>query len=690
MTNSPSNSSAARSATPTPGATKPTVQPPLPLWAYLLGLIGAVGALYAAGALVYSHFTGVVLPGCGTGQHAGPGTVIRAADVTSSCASNLTHPMGSLGGAWMSLSALLQGQELPRIRPHDAFWPISHLGATYFAAVIAAWLIMGFGGRRIGSGMVWLVRLGMLMSAVYVATIIIGYFSHKGYCPYCVGSHTGNFVLWASMEFGMLVSSSSLVGRSRRTLGLPALLAGLATFVLATGALGKLEHDHMAELEAKDRAEAERTEREIRAQAEQAAKAAANTEQQAAKEPWGPNGFRGRYLMGPEKTPVRLVMLTDYQCPDCRVFEGQAFDLLKKYEGKLSLSIFHFPMEALHANAVWAARAAEAGAIIAGSKAALEGQDEKAAANEAFWKLHKWLFEIKGSFTRDDLIAKLPQLGFADTEGFFKVMTGGRTEQLVKSDQALGDALGLYFTPMMFVNGIEVRGWITNPNALTSAVDAAIAANPPAADAKGDKPVLASQKYFEDWTNEPKRALPQPRPDRTIGPSDAPVQVLVFGDYNEPNTKKVDALVRSFMKTKPIRYEFRHYPGARECNPSLPKDFFVNGCLTAKAAEAAGKVGGADGFWKMHEFLFQNNEGISLARIGLGAKTLGLDAAAFDAAMASGEVGVAVQNDVMAGQGVGLKAIPTVYVNGKRVERWDRKDDNILERIIDHAAKHKD
>lgn len=666
---------------------EPQRHPPLPLWAYVFGLIGLAVALASASSLVYSHFTGTVLPGCGTGQAAGSGTALVATTTTSSCANNLAHPMGSLGGAWMSVRALVQGQELPRIRPQNVFWPVSHLGAAYFAAAISGWLIIGLIRRRVGWSIVWLARLGMLMSAAYLATIVHGFSAGKGYCPYCLASHLGNLLFWASLEIGMLASRSSLTGPFRRSLGLPALLAGLVAFAGSSGAMGMLEAAHMAEMEAKDRAESERTEREIREQAEKARESAEQTQKQEAKEPWGQSGFRGRYLLGPEKTPVRIVMFTGYQCPDCRFFETQAEQILAKHGDKVSMSIFHFPMESLHANAMWAARAAEAAAIIAGSKAALEGQDEKKAANDAFWKTHKWLFEVKGSFTRDELMAKLPALGFTDTEGFFKVMTGGRTEQVVKADHALGDDLGLYFTPMMFVNGVEVRGWRTNPNALSQAAEAALAANPPVADAKGDKPVLASQKYFEDWTNEPKRTLPDSKPDRTQGSKDAPVQVMVFGDYNEPNTKKLDALVRGMLKSKPIRYEFRHYPGAKECNPSLPKDFFVNGCLTAKAAEAAGRLGGAEGFWKMHDFLFENSEGISQARVRLGAKTLGFDAAAFDSAFASGEVGVAVQNDVMAGQGVGLRAIPTIYVNGKFVERWDRKDDNILERIIDEAAK---
>lgn len=680
-----------------PHAGRPTSAAPIPVWAYVLGLIGVCAALFASGMLVYSHLTGAVLPGCGSVQSSGGGLDIGASDgPKSSCASNLAHPMGSLGGWKIGLQALMKGQEIPKIQPLDAVWPVSHLGATYFAAALAGWVMIGVTGLRVPRLIAWIARLGLAFSLVYLTTIVIGYVTKKEYCPYCLVSHAGNLLLWASMEIGMMQSRRS-AGVIKEVGGTRVLVAGMAAFAMATGALGALEFRHVEEMKAKDAAEAERTKQELAAQAAEAQKRA----EQAAKEekvPWGPNGFTGRYVLGPKQAQVRVVMLTDYQCPDCRFFEGEMFKLLEKYPDKVSLSVMHFPMDkgcnkyvgsTLHANACWAARAAEAAGIIAGSMAALEGTDEAKAANDAFWKMHKWLFSVKGEFTSDELKAKLPELGFKDTDGFIKVMTGGRTEANVKADVDVGEALGLYFTPMMFVNGVEIRGWRTNVGALTQTVEAALAANPPAMDAKNDRPALASQKYFEDWLKEPKKNPASDRTDRTTGPQDAPVDIVVFGDYNEENTKKVDALVRGFMASKPIRYTFRHYPGAKECNPSLPRDFFANGCMTARAAEAAAIAGGSEGFWKMHEFLFQNQQGISAARIKLGAGTLGLDSAKFEQAQADGRVNVAIQNDVMAGQGLGLRQIPTIYVNGKWVERWQREGDNVLERIIDHCAKNK-
>src|SRR6185295_4441596 len=80
-----------------------------------------------------------------------------------------------------------------------------------------------------------------------------------------------------------------------------------------------------------------------------------------------PTLFTGRYRMGPEVAPIRVVMFTGYQCPDCRKMEPQVEELLKTRKD-VSISIKHFPFcpdcnrhtPMMQPNGCWAARAAEA------------------------------------------------------------------------------------------------------------------------------------------------------------------------------------------------------------------------------------------------------------------------------------------------------------------------------------------
>jgi protein-disulfide isomerase len=440
-----------------------------------------------------------------------------------------------------------------------------------------------------------------------------------------------------------------------------------------------------------------------------AAKAAANAQQKSEDTyDFGPKGFTGRYRLGPEVVPVRIVMFGAFTCQFCKQMESIALDLQSKNPQKVSFSFKHFPMCAdcnphsekgkdpeEHRNACWAARCAEACAIFAGANAALAGEDQWTASNDAFWKAHKWLFSIGGNFTDASLMAGLKEQGF-NADKVTELMTKPAANAPVVKDAEEGHALGLFQTPMIFINGIELKGW-QQPGALERAVQGLLASNAPAADARGDKPDLAKVAVIEWWRAEQVKSIPAEKSPRAIGKADAPVQVVVFGDFQEENTQKVDKMIRAWVtgpgglakaegETKPIRYIFKNFPGDKSCNDKLYKTFFEFGCMTAKAAEATGVVGGEAAYWKMHDWLINNPGKMGLDSIKKGARAIGLDADAVITAMGNAAVTAAIQEDVAAGHAIGVGQIPAIYVNGKFLKTWNRENDNVLERVIEDAA----
>ncbi len=132
----------------------------------------------------------------------------------------------------------------------------------------------------------------------------------------------------------------------------------------------------------------------------------------------------------------------------------------------------------MHPNSCWAARAAEAAAIIAGSKARATGEDQKVAANTAFWKMHRWLLQ-QGRETSQTMNScrPFPHSAFEDTAQFIKVMTGEPTKNLVSGDTEIAAAVGLQETPMIYINGVEFRGWQNLPS-LINAIEQLVASNP--------------------------------------------------------------------------------------------------------------------------------------------------------------------------------------------------------------------
>ena len=174
------------------------------------------------------------------------------------------------------------------------------------------------------------------------------------------------------------------------------------------------------------------------------------------------------------------------------------------------------------------------------------------------------------------------------------------------------------------------------------------------------------------------------------------MQVVVWGDFQEPFTKKVDESIRAFMSGRSdMQYLFREYPINKECNPStqLTKHDFA--CRAAKAAEAAGMLGGLDAYKAMHEWLFAHQDELKAvdgeaafdAKLRDAAPELGLLPNALIAQMNSPEVAAAIKEDCMAGKSLGLTSIPFVFVNGRHVPRWFKEGENLLPRIYEVALK---
>lgn len=666
----------------------------LPMWAYLGGLLAILVALTASGSLVWQHLSGKALPGCRAGGGGGDTTTI-AAKAVSACSMLEAHPMGSLGGMWVWIQAKSRGERVEKVTPEQAAWPVSSLGATYFASALAAWVVIGIRHRRVGSVIPWVARLGALISIGYLIVIVV---ANKP-CPYCITSHIANLALVGFLEVGMYLSrsGSSVVARDRAW---GAVVAAMTVFIGGSGALGAMEAGRREEGARVARVEAEAAAKAIQAKVA-ADKSAADAQAAQPKPetlPWGTGGFTGRWVYGPREASVRVVTMTSYQCPHCRVIEDELFRLQEKYKDRMSISQIHFPLcqdcnkfvigSSPHPNSCWAARAAEAAAIISGSKAALAGGDQAAAANEAFWKMHKWLFSKGGSFTQDELKTALPTLGYTDVDQFIQVMTGPATEKLVRGDTEIAAAVGLQETPMIFINGVEFRGWQQH-GAITSVIEATIAANPPVMGPQNDRPVLAKEKFVEDWRQEKVVNFGQEPAGRSTGPTDARAVITMWGDFTEPNTKKAYEAIKPWTEKMSVRLVWRHFPGTKACNPALPKDFFPNGCIAANAAEAAGAVGGAEAFWKMAEWLFANREGVTEARVKTAAAMMGLDEAKFQAAL--GAASASVTAEARFGQSINIDRIPKIFVNGRWVRQWisDDQKDVILKRIVDEAASEK-
>lgn len=562
-------------------------------------------------------------------------------------------------------------------------WPVSFLGAAYFAAALVGWLVSR---GEVPRGLIWVLRVGAVASLTFVLVMV----ALRKLCPYCAGVHTANLLtlVLAEIELRRRVRQRKSGGAYMQR-GQLIRIGGVATgaFAIVSLSLGvanaRFEQQQQAKAEADRRASTEK----ILAQSEA-------PDEGRIVDMWGRTGFTGRYRLGPEASPIRVVMLTDYQCPDCKRIEGEIEGVLAVRKD-ISLSIKHFPMCAeaspgvpcnryaktsMHPNACWAARAAEAAGILKG--------------DEGFWEMHRWLFGRAGTFTDAELKSALAQMGYSP-ESFMAVMSGAETLRRVQSDCEEGIALGLFFTPMIFVNGVEFKGWQV-PGALKKTIDEVAAKNPPALTAGSDRPILALAKYVQDWRDQPVRAIPVDRRAWSLGaaPTGAKaVDIVLFGDYQEPYTAAMDIAVREYIKGKSgIRYTFHHYPIDPSSNPTLPAKLRPEAVhplagKAARAAEAAGSLGGSEAYWKMHDWLMRNQQAFTDDALRGAASGMGLDPVQLFAEMQKPEVTEAINEDSRAAQALGLTNIPMVLINSRMVPRTTREKDNIVIRIAEDIRK---
>jgi protein-disulfide isomerase/uncharacterized membrane protein len=586
-------------------------------------------------------------------------------------------------------------------------WPVSYLGLAYFLAALVTWLATR---GALPTAVRILVRLAALGSLGFCAIIAF----ERLLCPYCLAAHAGNFAFWIMMEGT----------RARASRSGPAVTGIIVVFALASAVLGVLDWQHREGVRRKGEQELaestqsiiERSHRPVATQpaetqpvaTQPATKPAAPT-QPVAPPPTAPAtkpaasqpttaaapeaarpAFEGRYRHGPEVAPIRIVMFTDYQCQDCYNIEQQLLPLLAARHD-IAISIKHFPFckecnpavqRDLHPNACWAARAAEAAGIRWGS--------------EGFWKMHNWLFAHHGVFeSTEQLEAGIRELGY-DPQGFVDVMTGAETLRRVREDALEAKTLGLHFTPMIFINGVELKGWYAS-NALTRTIEQVAATNPPPQTAADDHPPQALEKFVADWRDQPARSMPPDARAWVLGPADARLKIVLWGDYQEPFTAEADGTIRAFVARRTdANYTFRHYPFNSDCNPQVKEQRHPLACRASQAAEAAGQLGGNDAYWKMHVWLMEHQKDFSDQALIAAATLMGLDANALLTAMSSPEVQAAIADDVAAGtkfpslrwgMPAGLHSIPSVFINGRYVPRTRLEERSVLDDILNAAAE---
>ncbi len=560
-------------------------------------------------------------------------------------------------------------------------WPVSYVGFAFFVAMGLAWMLSWRSGpSRVVTGMTF---VGGLVSVLFLAAMAIA----QKFCVYCFAAHVANLLFVALVAAWMFTAArpSGKGDRPRAAAGRAPVVAGLAAFVLSAAAFGVAHETAAGKAEADHAEKRAESRREIIEQSHARAAVESNPdvpeqidvrpeetgETANAGSPPAKERFAGRWEMGPAKAPIRIVVFSDYQCHLCRATEQLLMEEVQRSDD-IWISVKHYPWcqdcnkyvpNTPHPNACFAARAAETAGAIGGP--------------EAFWKMHQWLFNRQGRFETAQILQQgIAAAGITDVAGFMAYFNDeSRSLANVTADIEEAQALGVTQTPMVFINGVELRG-MSRVSQLKSEIDALRAENLPALTAAADRPPTAVEKYVQMWAEgrdfTPDDTLTVTEADWSMGATAPEVDIVVWADYKFAGVPEVDRAMRELIEEYDwARYTFRFYPLDRGCNEYLPeRPLLLEGaCRAAQIAEAAGQVAGEEGFWKMHAWLMENPErslGDFMAKFAAGK--VGLDGDAIIAAADTPDIWSAIADDAMRKQALDPNArMPLIIVGGKVV-----------------------
>jgi protein-disulfide isomerase len=159
-----------------------------------------------------------------------------------------------------------------------------------------------------------------------------------------------------------------------------------------------------------------------------------------------------------------------------------------------------------------------------------------------------------------------------------------------------------------------------------------------------------------------------------LGPSNAPVTIVEFSDYQCPYCRQAQSTVKRLMAEYEgkIKLVFRDFP-LRNIHPQAQK-----------AAEAAQCAAEQHKFWPYHDKLFTSTN-LQMDELKKFAQELALNLEQFTACLDSGKTAAGIDTDMQAGQQAGVNATPTFFVNGSPLsgaasyERFKELVDAVLE-----------
>lgn len=157
------------------------------------------------------------------------------------------------------------------------------------------------------------------------------------------------------------------------------------------------------------------------------------------------------------------------------------------------------------------------------------------------------------------------------------------------------------------------------------------------------------------FSNAAVRVEVDPGDNPALGPLDAPIELIEFGDFNCPHCQRWhNEVYRELLATYPdqIRFTYVDFP------------IVGGGAIGFEAAQAANCAGEQGAYWDYHDALLSGGYPLDAGGFQAAASELGLNGEGLMACIESRIYAEEVQADLQYGTSIGVSGTPTFFING--------------------------
>lgn len=185
------------------------------------------------------------------------------------------------------------------------------------------------------------------------------------------------------------------------------------------------------------------------------------------------------------------------------------------------------------------------------------------------------------------------------------------------------------------------------------------------------------------YLEQPVVELTPPRRGLSEGNPDAPLQIIVFTDFACPFCARFEKDLSKLLVNREGAYflGFKHYPLSRQCNPIMKHASFdhANACRLAQMGEALADLGH---FSALRDELYTSGDADLYPLLKAVALKAGIDYGMWAARAIDPAIKERVERDIQEGLKLDIRALPSVYVNGRPLPSIDpAKVDRIFNAI---------